>query len=128
MQRFPKPQVSSTRKALLAHRAAQHRSALNSPEEVLWRALSRGQLGVWFRRQVVLGDHYIVDFFAASVGLVVEVDGRCHEKRRRADARRDERLRRLGYRVVRVEARVVLSECTAAVEVVRGALDHVRVP
>ncbi len=30
---------------------------------------------------VVLGDRYITDFFAVSVGLVVEVDGTAHRVR-----------------------------------------------
>ena len=65
------------------------------------------RLGVSFRRQVVLG-RYITDFFAAEVGLVVEVDGGYHRSRRAADARRDEWLRRRGYRVVRVSADAVM--------------------
>jgi very-short-patch-repair endonuclease len=63
-----------------------------------------------------------VDFFAPSVGLVVEVDGSCHDRRRGADARRDGTLARLGYRVVRVEARMVLVDCERAVEILREAL------
>jgi hypothetical protein len=44
---------------------------------------------------------YIADFFAPSVGLFVAVDGGVHRGSRSADRRRDEKLRRLGYRVVR---------------------------
>jgi very-short-patch-repair endonuclease len=43
-------------------------------EALLWQALRGHQLGVRFRRQVVLHT-FIVDFLAPSVGLVVEVDG-----------------------------------------------------
>jgi len=56
------------------------------------------------------------------VRLVVEVDGRCHESRPRADARRDAELRGLGYRVLRVEAALVMRDLTAAVMLVRAAL------
>jgi len=55
---------------------------------------------------------------------VVEVDGGCHRQRRAADARRDERLRRLGYRVVRVEAELVLRDVEASVALVRAALSQ----
>jgi very-short-patch-repair endonuclease len=71
---------------------------------------------------VPLAGRYIVDFCAPSVRLVVEVDGRDHELRRRADARRDAELRGLGYRVLRVEAALVMRDLAAVVALVRGAL------
>ena len=79
------------------------------------------RLGVAFRRQVVIG-RYIVDFLAPSVRLVVEVDGAQHGQRQAADARRDAWLRRQGYRVLRLEARVVLGEIEVAVARLRTAL------
>jgi very-short-patch-repair endonuclease len=82
-------------------------------------------LGVAFKRQVVLGGRYITDFFAPSVGLVVEVDGNVHHSSSAADARRDELLRRLGYRVVHVGAAQVLRDVEAAIQVVRAALSRV---
>jgi very-short-patch-repair endonuclease len=91
-------------------------------EEALWQALRGGVLGVAFKRQVVIGGRYIVDFFAPSVGLVVEVDGGVHRSSRAADCRRDEKLRRLGYRVVRVPAALVMRDVDAALAVVRAAL------
>ncbi|MES1173777.1 MAG: DUF559 domain-containing protein [Myxococcales bacterium] len=77
------------------------RSMLHAPtasEEALWVALPCGALGVSFKRQVVLAERYVADFLAPSVGLVVEVDGGVHRGSRAADCRRDEKLRRLGYR------------------------------
>src|SRR6187401_2841034 len=81
-----------------------NRQQLTPSEARLWSALKARQLGVQFRREVPLAGRYIVDFCAPSVRLVVEVDGRCHEARRQADARRDAELRGLGYCVVRIEA------------------------
>jgi very-short-patch-repair endonuclease len=43
-------------------------------------------------------------------------------RRRAADASRDRKLARLGYRVVRLTAELVLSDLAAAVELVRAAL------
>jgi very-short-patch-repair endonuclease len=63
-----------------------------------------------------------VDFLAPRARLVVEVDGGYHMQRRRADARRDEKLRLLGYRVLRLEAELVMRELGAAVALVRKAL------
>ena len=63
-------QQRQARSNLLVSRA---RSMLHAPtpsEEALWQALRGGALGVAFKRQVPLGDRYIADFFAPSVGLV----------------------------------------------------------
>jgi very-short-patch-repair endonuclease len=54
--------------------------------------------------------------------LVVEVDGRHHEQRRASDARRDRKLARLGYRVLRLEAQLVLRQLPVALALVREAL------
>jgi very-short-patch-repair endonuclease len=99
-----------------------NRRVLTPSEARLWSALSARQLGVQFRREVPLAGRYIVDFCAPSVRLVVEVDGSCHERRRGADARRDAELRGLGYRVLRVEAALVMRDLPAAVALVKAAL------
>jgi very-short-patch-repair endonuclease len=94
-----------------------------SSERLLWAELSGGKLGVWFRRQVVVGAS-IVDFLAPARKLVVEVDGGYHgsPERQRSDARRDRRLERAGYRVVRLPAALVLSDLRQAAQQVRAAL------
>ena len=102
--------VHSTRSALLASRARDMRFAPTPSEERLWLALRGSQLGVAFRRQVPIG-HYIA-----------EVDGSYHTGRERADARRDEALRRAGYRVVHVPAELVHRDLSAAVARIRAAL------
>jgi very-short-patch-repair endonuclease len=83
-------------------------------------------LGVVFRRQVPVGGRYIADFLAPALRLVVEVDGSAHVHKLRADARRDEKLRRLGYQVLRLDAVVVLREPEAAVAAVRAAVEGLR--
>jgi very-short-patch-repair endonuclease len=124
MQRLPKRVASASRRCLLAARAQGLRAAPTVSEEKFWVALSGGQVGVTFRRQVPVGHGFIVDFLAPSLKLVVEVDGSAHEHRRRADARRDEKLRRLGYRVLRLEAEVVVRDLAAAVALVKAALSR----
>jgi len=109
------------RRELLEGRAAAMRSDMNGVEAALWRELSGSKLGVAFRRQVVVGE-FIADFLAPSVKLIVEVDGRCHASRVRSDARRDNRLARLGFRVLRLPHEVVLQNMSAAVALIREAL------
>ncbi len=90
-------------------------------EEALWRALCGSQLGVAFRRQVPFGP-FILDFLAPSARLAVEVDGPVHLLRRAADARKERALRRAGYRLVRVDAELVLRDLPAVLTLIREAL------
>jgi very-short-patch-repair endonuclease len=110
----------------LARREGLARSMRQEPthsERLLWSQLSGGKLGVCFRRQVVVGAS-IVDFMAPARKLVVEVDGRYHarDSRQRSDARRDKRLERAGYRVLRLPAQLVLSNIAEALSLIRAAL------
>jgi very-short-patch-repair endonuclease len=92
------------------------------PESVLWRALVNNKLGVSFRRQVPLGSRFVADFVCASRRLIVEVDGPHHALRARADARRDAVLARLGYRVLRLDAALVMHQLPVALQRIREAL------
>jgi very-short-patch-repair endonuclease len=98
------------------------RSAATTSEARLWNALRCRQLrGVAFRRQVVVGP-YIVDFLAPEAKLVVEVDGGYHARQSRQDARRDAELRKLGYRVLRLPAELVMREPAEALARIEAAL------
>jgi very-short-patch-repair endonuclease len=106
---------------LLAVRASAMRHSGTWSEQHLFRQLSRSALGVRFIRQAPVG-RFVVDLLAPAVGLAVEVDGGWHRRRTAADARRDEKLRRLGIRVLRIPAELVERDVAQAVELVRRAL------
>jgi adenine-specific DNA-methyltransferase len=72
---------------------------------------------------VPLLGRYIADFLAPAARLIVEVDGGYHASRVRADARRDETLRRAGYRVLRLPAELVRRDLAAALRRVARALE-----
>ncbi len=112
-------------RAAIARHAAAHRAAPTFTEAILWQALSGSKLGVGFRRQVPVG-RYIADFLAHSAKLIVEVDGAGHAtpSARRADARRDRYLARLGYRVLRLPAAMVQNQLAQAVALVVAALQQ----
>jgi very-short-patch-repair endonuclease len=118
---MPSSKYSRAHQTLVIQRAIAMRSVLTPSEQKLWLLLRGGQLGVWFRRQVPLG-RFVADFVAQSARLVVEVDGGYHARRRAADARRDRELARLGYRVLRLEAALVLERPLGALARVREAL------
>ena len=72
--------------------------------------------------QVVIANRFIVDFLAPSVKLVVEVRRAYHARRRGADARRDRKLARLGYRVLRLDAGLVVRNLRATLALVKATL------
>ena len=112
--------------SLLAERARFMRHNGTDTERALWRELSGSKLGVAFKRQVPVS-RYIADFMAPSLKLIIEVDGRYHSRRVVADARRTRVLERLGYRVLRLDAEVVLRQLPLAVEAIRNAIQALRV-
>ena len=94
------------------------RNNMTEAEQFLWSRLRRKQLqGVQFYRQKPIGN-YIVDFYAPSVSLVIEVDGSQHleMEHRVQDEIRDEFLVHLGLTVLRFDNRQVLCEIDAVVE------------
>jgi len=119
-----KSSASALQRSLkLRGHAASMRDAGTASERALWALLRGGQLGVCFRRQVVLHGR-IVDFAAVAAVLVVEVDGAYHSvpARQRVDAWRDRRLGKAGWRVVRLPAELVLSQPAVARRLVLEAI------
>ena len=113
---------SNLRKQLqLEAHAHRMRGAPLEPERVLWAALRCCQLGVRFRRQVVV-QGFIVDFFAPAARLVVEVDGAQHTRQRGADKRRDRALEAAGLRVLRLPAALVIRNLPGALQLLAHAL------
>ena len=83
---------------------------MDLPEILLWKRLSRGQLGgLHFRKQHPVG-HYVLDFYCDTVKLAVEVDGYSHDvaDRPERDRRRDQWLLKRGVTTLRIPAREVL--------------------
>ena len=79
------------------------RHELTWAEKALWRQLRNRKLeGLKFRRQQPLGS-YILDYYCAEKGLVVELDGGQHDvpEEREYDLRRTQFLRDEGLEVIR---------------------------
>ncbi len=72
-----------------------------------------------FRRQVAIED-FIVDFYCDELRLIVEIEGDIHEKAVNAnrDHTRDERLKKLGYRILRLHNSVVISDPDVLIEAI----------
>ena len=82
-------------------RARDLRSNQTGAEGLLWMHLRNRQLNnLKFRRQHPIGN-YIVDFYCAEVGVIVEIDGDTHLDQVDYDQTRTEWLERQGLRVIR---------------------------
>jgi very-short-patch-repair endonuclease len=94
------------------------RATITPSEAALWPVLSGIKLGITFRRQCVIV-RFIADFAAPSIKLVVKTDGGYHARRAFADAARDRKLQRLGWRVLRLPATLLLADLALVTAVVR---------
>jgi len=79
-------------------------------EKELWRCLRYAKSGVKFRRQfplIYLKDNkksfFVADFICLEKKLIIEVDGKIHEKQKESDDARDLILKNLGYSVIRIK-------------------------
>ncbi len=69
-------------------------------EDKLWEQIRGNATGGRIRRQHII-DRFIVDFVSLPKQLVIEVDGDIHDLQQEADAARTERLKELGFEVIR---------------------------
>ena len=110
-----KPEMKAYRRKL--------RNNATPAEAFLWKYLQRSQLeGRKFRRQHSI-HNYIVDFYCASEGLIVELDGQVHigpiaeEK----DRKRENVLEQMGFVVLRFENKMVFDFLPSVLKDIR---DH----
>lgn len=98
-------------------------------EERLWRELRGRRLGGWkFKRQVPCG-RYILDFYCADAGLVIEVDGFQHlEETAAYDTERTKFLKSEGLRVLRLTNADVVDNLDGSLEEIFLALGQQPAP
>ncbi|MDB5534947.1 MAG: hypothetical protein JWO28_3262 [Hyphomicrobiales bacterium] len=83
---------------------------MTNAEAALWRCLRGSSLdGLKFRRQIPIGV-YVVDFLCVQHRLIVELDGRPHERpeQKQYDVERDRWLTAQGYKILRVPNDIVM--------------------
>jgi very-short-patch-repair endonuclease len=104
-------------------RARALRRVMTPAEARLWSALRRNALGVRFRRQHPVHP-YVADFACFTHKLIIEVDGSMHEGNEAVarDARRDERLTREGWRVLRYTNLEIFDDLDVVLEEIGQAL------
>lgn len=91
-------------------------------ERFLWKTLlSRNQTGIRFIRQRSIL-YYIVDFFAPSIGLIIEIDGSSHINKGDFDFKREETLKNLGFTILRFSEGVVLNNLEDVEQEIRNVI------
>lgn len=105
--------------------------SISRAEKYLWKAgLKKKQLGVGFKRQRPI-DRFIVDFFSAEIGLIIEVDGSSHSAKSAYDRYRQDKLESFGFTLIRFQEGEVLhrypdveDEIRRVIEVLKSRLDY----
>lgn len=106
--------------------ARDQRARMNEFADDVWQMLrSRRCRGQKFRREHPIPP-YTADFCCVALKLIVEVDGDGHltEQGRRHDLRRDEFLRELGYKVLRIAGYEVLRDPAAVRCKIESVIDE----
>jgi very-short-patch-repair endonuclease len=107
----------------LKQRARELRREANPAEQILWRLLrGRRFAGYKFRRQCPYGP-YILDFFCATVRLIVELDGESHLGRDETDAVRQQWLEGQGLKVLRFWNNQIYDDLESVMEMIWSACE-----
>ena len=94
-------------------------------EKLLWEYIRAKQLSVKFNKQHIIRD-YIVDFVCIEKKLVIEVDGGYHSEYEQIekDEFRTERLRDMGYNVIRFKNEDVIENLPEVLNTIKQQLSQ----
>ena len=111
--------------AALKERRRELRNNQTYEEKMLWQKIRKKQLsGIKFYRQYGI-DVYIADFYAPSIRLCIEVDGKQHHSKMgiEYDAIRDNYMKSLNITVLRFDNELVIEDMNNVVEKVKEAIE-----
>jgi very-short-patch-repair endonuclease len=117
--------ITGTNKTIV--RARKLRKEMSLPEVLLWQELRSRPEGLIFRRQQAAAD-VVADFYCHKARLVIEVDGETHNRGDQPsyDIKRDAWFAARGIMVLRIPAKIILSDMqTAVATIVAAATDRV---
>jgi len=104
-------------------KAKEFRSDMTLFEQKLWFHLGAKRFNnLKFRRQVPIGN-YIVDFVCKEKKLIIELDGSEHldENQMLHDINRDEYLKTLGYKILRIYNNDINKDINIVLETIKQA-------
>ena len=102
------------------HRVRELRRNQTEAEKAAWYLLRGRRLGAKFRRQCRI-ENWVVDFYCFERRLAVELDGGVHSQpsQMRRDAAKEDYLKTMGVRLVRIANGLVLEDPEGFVRKVR---------
>ena len=106
-------------------RARKLRREATPAERILWRYLSRSQLGAKFSRQMPVGP-WFADFLCRELRLVIELDGHSHDVDPDRDVRRDADLKARGYHVLHFTNADVMQDAEAVARGIQHEIEQLR--
>lgn len=109
----------------LVLRAKKLRKEETKAEKLFWNKILKNKklLGFKFTRQKPL-DNFIVDFYCASLKLVIEIDGEIHNFQKSRDKERDYKLQqKFGLKIIRYANKEVLNN---AEKVTKDLVEKIR--
>jgi very-short-patch-repair endonuclease len=117
--------ASPDRYLLLKDFAQTNKRFPTDAERLLWDHIRAKQLSFKFNRQHIIGD-YIVDFVCFEKRLIIEVDGGYHSEYEQIekDEFRTERLRNLGFSVIRFKNEDVLGDMSSVLNIIKENLNN----
>lgn len=90
-------------------------------ESLLWERLRRKQLGVRFKAQHPIG-RFIADFYCHKKKIVIEIDGKIHEKQKEYDEGREAEMEKFEIKVIRFNNEEIFQDLDRVVERIRKLL------
>ena len=119
---YPRMEIPKDLQRRMIEIARQFRKEPTKSEKLLWHELRGRKVNqIKFRRQQPIGS-FVVDFYAPSIRLVIEVDGSIHDQQIEADHARQEILELLGLKVLRLSAHQVENDISACLEKISSVI------
>jgi very-short-patch-repair endonuclease len=92
-------------------------------EKVMWEHLRNKKTGYKIRRQHIIDD-FITDFVCLTKKVVIEIDGKIHEKQKEYDELRTAKLNELEYDIIRFTNEEVFANPQLVVSKIKEILDN----
>ena len=111
-------------KKIMKDRRRQLRTDPTLAESVLWEKLRNKQVeGLRFRRQVSIGA-FVVDFYAPSIKLAIELDGSIHNLQEKYDDFRQSGIETIGIRFLRFTNEQVFEDIESVIQEIKDAMQN----
>jgi len=104
-------------------RAKELRKNMTQAESLLWEKLKMNRLGKRVYRQHPIGK-FIVDFYCHRALLVIELDGRIHDRKEisERDEGREYELKRYGLNIIRFRNEEVFNNIDIVIEKIKACI------